>query len=94
MQLVFVGNYFSDKLFVCGIVKDPTPRTNLGRESAAFGALEGFRCCQPIGGSSSYRAVLQGVPDRRVGTQNDPYVVFRAGSNGTGRASVGSPLVA
>jgi hypothetical protein len=42
VQLVFVGKYISDKLFVREIVKDLPHHTNLGRESAAFGALGFF----------------------------------------------------
>jgi hypothetical protein len=42
VQLVFVGKYFPDKLSVGEIVKDPPHHTNLGRESAAFGALGFF----------------------------------------------------
>jgi hypothetical protein len=91
VQLVFVGKSFSDKLFVWAIVKDLPYHTNLGRESAAFGAL-GF-----FGGGGVLEIGSWGchiAPRGRIGTQDDPYVVFRADSNGTGRASVGSPLVA
>jgi hypothetical protein len=42
VQLAFVGKYFSDKLFVWDIVKDLPYHTNLGRASAAFGALGFF----------------------------------------------------
>jgi hypothetical protein len=125
--LVFVGKSFSDKLFVWAIVKDLPYHTNLGRESAAFGAL-GFSGVASLpwaiaatGGSSLGGGAVGGMPRAwvpcgdffggggvleigswgchiaprgRIGTQDDPYAVVRADSNGTGRASVGSPLVA
>lgn len=93
VQLVFVGKYFPDILFAWGIVKDLPRHTNLCRESAAFGALAVFRCCQPVVGYVGSGG-CHIAPAGRIGAQNDASAVFRADSNGTGRASVGSPLVA